>query len=122
MSLDDAYPDHIAVDETVIQLNDKRFRLYAAVDPHTNRLLYITLFPTRNQAITEMFLAELRDKHLVNDALFLVDSAPWSKPTLHRHSLDSQYEKHGNRNRSDVFFEIQNIEPTSSQTISVMLK
>jgi len=40
--LDDAYPDHIAVDETVIQLNDKRFRLYAAIDPRTNRMLHIS--------------------------------------------------------------------------------
>ena len=29
-------PDHVAVDETVIQLNDERYWLYAAVDPETN--------------------------------------------------------------------------------------
>jgi len=74
--LDGANPDHVAVDETVIPLNDERFWLYAAVDPDTNRLLHVKLSPTRNQAITEMFLAELREKHLVDDAVFLVDSAP----------------------------------------------
>lgn len=31
--LDGANPDHVTVDETVIQLNDERFWLYAAVDP-----------------------------------------------------------------------------------------
>lgn len=36
---DGANPDHVAVDETVIQLNDERFWLYAAVGPDTNRLL-----------------------------------------------------------------------------------
>ena len=30
--IDDADPDHVAVDETVIQLNDERYWLYAAVD------------------------------------------------------------------------------------------
>ena len=105
---DGADPDHVAVDETVIQLNDERFWLYAAVDPKTNRLLHVKLSPTRNQAITEMFLSELREKHLVDDALFLVDSAPWLQAALHRHGLDYRYEKHGNRNSVErVFREIK---------------
>ena len=45
-----------------------------------------------------MFLAELREKHLISDALFLVDSALWPQAALHRHGLDYRYEKHGNRN------------------------
>ena len=103
-----ADPDHVAVDETVIQLNDDRFWLYAAVDPKTNRLLHVKLSPTRNQAITEMFLTELREKHLVDDAVFLVDSAPWLQAALHRHGLDYRYEKHGNRNSVErVFREVK---------------
>lgn len=105
---DGANPDHVAVDETVIQLGDERFWLYAAVDPDTNRLLHVKLSPTRNQAITEMFLAELRDKHLVDDALFLVDSAPWLQAALDRHGLRFQYEHHGNRNSVErVFREVK---------------
>ncbi|MFC6727049.1 IS6 family transposase [Natronoarchaeum mannanilyticum] len=91
-------PDHVVVDETVIQLNDEQFWLYAAVDPETNRLLHVKLAPTRNQAITEMYLAELCEKHRVDDALFLVDSGPWLHAELHRHGLRFQYERHGNRN------------------------
>jgi transposase-like protein len=79
---DGADPDHVAIDETAIQLNVERFWLYAAVDPETNRLLHVKLSPTRNLAITEMFLAELREKHLVDDVLFLVDSAPWLQAAL----------------------------------------
>ncbi len=41
-----ADPDHVAVDETVIQLNDERFWLYAAVGSETNRLLHVKLSPT----------------------------------------------------------------------------
>ncbi len=100
---DDADPDHVAVDETVIQINDERFWLYAAVDPKANRLLHVKLSPTRNQAITEMFLAELREKHLIDDALFLADSAPWLQAALHRHGLDYRYEKH-NRNSVERVF------------------
>jgi putative transposase len=102
--LDGANPDHVAVDETVIQLNDERFWLYAAVDFDTNRLLHVKLSPTRNQAITEIFLAELREKHLVDDAVFLVDSAPWLQAALHRHGFDYRHEKHGNRNSVERVF------------------
>ena len=31
-------PDHVAVDETVIRLNDEQYWLYTAVDPETNRI------------------------------------------------------------------------------------
>lgn len=91
---DGADRDHVAVDETVIKLNDERFWLYAAADPDTNRLLHMTLFPARNPAITGF--AEFREKYLVDNVLrtphvlmyerddmclvnmlFLVGSAPW---------------------------------------------
>jgi transposase-like protein len=101
---DGADPDHVAVDETVIQLNDERYWLYAAVDSKTNHLLHVKLSPTRNQAMTEMFLSELREKHLVDDALFLVDSAPWLQAALHRHGLDYRCKKHGNRNAVERVF------------------
>ena len=42
-------PDHVAVDETVIRLNDEQYWLYAAVDPKTNELLHTTLEPTTNK-------------------------------------------------------------------------
>jgi putative transposase len=73
---DGADPDHVAVDEPVNQLNDERFLLSAAVDPATNRLLHVKLSQTRNHAIAEKFLAELRETPLVYDAVFLADSAP----------------------------------------------
>ena len=41
-------PDHVAVNETVIQLNDEQYWLYAAVDPETNELLHTALDPTTN--------------------------------------------------------------------------
>lgn len=54
-------PNHVAVDETVIQVNGQRYWLYAAVDPDTNHLLYVRLFPTRTTALTQLFLEELQE-------------------------------------------------------------
>jgi len=42
-------PDHVAVDETVIRLNDERYWLYAAVDPETNELLHTSLSRLQTQ-------------------------------------------------------------------------
>ena len=62
-------PDHVAVDETVIRLNDEQYWLYAAVDPATNELLHTQLEPTTNSVLAQQFLAQLREKHDVDDVL-----------------------------------------------------
>ncbi len=47
-------PDHVVVDETVIQLNDKRYWLYAAVDPESNELLHVGLEPTKKSSHSDV--------------------------------------------------------------------
>ncbi|MCG1001887.1 MULTISPECIES: IS6 family transposase [Halobacterium] len=101
-------PDHVAVDETVIRLNNEQYWLYAAVDPETNELLHTKLEPTRTNVIARSFFADLREKHDVDNAVFLVDGAPTLKDACQRHGLRFQYEKHGNRNAVErVFREIK---------------
>ncbi|WP_323677925.1 IS6 family transposase [Halorubellus sp. PRR65] len=101
-------PDHVAVDETVIRLNDEQYWLYAAVDPETNELLHTKLEPTRTNVLAHAFFTELREKHDVDDAVFLVDGATPLKDACTRHGLDFRYEKHGNRNSVErVFREVK---------------
>ena len=52
-------PNHVAIDETVIRINDQQFWLYAAADPETNDLLHLRLFSTTTTALPEIFLREL---------------------------------------------------------------
>ena len=85
-------PNHIAVDETVIQLDEQQYWMYAAVDPETNNLLHTKLEPTRNNVFADQFFAELRDKHDVNDATFLVDGAAPLQRACHKHDLNFRYE------------------------------
>jgi len=101
-------PDHVAVDETVIRLNDEQYWLYAAVDPDTNELLYTTLEPTTNSVLAQAFFTELHEKYDVEDAVVLIDGSHSLKDACRRHSLDFRYEKHGNRNSVErVFREIK---------------
>ena len=100
-------PNHVAVDETVIRINSQQYWLYAACDPETNQLLHVRLFPTTTTSATQIFLAELREKHSVESAVFLVDGAKHLQTALRRSGLRFRYEKHGNRNASErVFREI----------------
>jgi len=101
-------PDHIAVDETVIQLNDQQYWLYAAVDPETNDLLHTRLEPKTNNGLARSFLAELSEKHGVENAVFLIDGSKSLRDGCQRHGFTFRYEKHGDRNAVErVFREIK---------------
>ncbi|SFH58558.1 putative transposase [Halorubrum aquaticum] len=97
-------PNHVAIDETVIRINDQQFWLYAAADPETNDLLHLRLFSTTTTALTEMFLRELREKHEIESAVFLVDGAQHLQTALARAGLRFQTERHGNRNAIERIF------------------
>jgi putative transposase len=97
-------PNQVAIDETVIRVNDQQYWLYAAADPQTNELLHLRLFTTTTTALTEIFLRELRQKHEVETAVFLVDGAPHLQAALQRAGLRFQTERHGNRNAVERIF------------------
>ena len=92
------------LDETVIRINDQQYWLYAAADPKTNDLLHVRLFSTPTTALTEIFLRELRQKHDVETAIFLVDDAHHLQTALHRAGLRFRVCRHGNRNAVERIF------------------
>ena len=125
---DDASPDHVALDETVIRINGQQFWLYAAVDSDTNRFLHIRLFTTTTTALTQKFLRELREKHDIEDTVFLVDYAQHLASALRRAGLRFRTVRHGNRNAVErVFREVKrrtssfsnsfsHVQPTTAET------
>ena len=80
------------------RLNDERYWLYTAVDTDTNELLLRNLEPTRNKVIASSFFRELRQKHDVDDADFLIDGDHVLHYACQRHGLSFRYERHGDRN------------------------
>jgi putative transposase len=97
-------PTQIALDETVIRITDQQFWLYAAADSQSNELLHVRLFATTTTALTEIFLRELRQKHDIESAVFLVDGATHLQTALHRAGLRFQIRRHGNRNAVERIF------------------
>ncbi|OYR38099.1 IS6 family transposase, partial [Halorubrum sp. Hd13] len=58
-------------------------------------------------------------KHQVDDAIFLVDGAPWLQAACHRHGLRFQHVTHGNRNAVErVFREVKRRTNQFSNTFS----
>jgi len=101
-------PDQVAVDETVIWIDGEKYWLYAAVDPESNELLHTKLEPSRTNALAEIFFGELKQKHDVDDTVFLVDDATPLKEACRRHGLAFQYQRHGDRNSVErVFREVK---------------
>ena len=115
----DGAPNQIAVDETVIRINNERHWLYAAVDPETNEFLHVRLFQTGTTQLTVLFLRELREKQQVKQATFLVDGAHHLNAALDRLGLRFQMRRHGNRNSVErVFREIKRRTSSFSNTFS----
>ena len=82
-----AAPDHIVVNKAVIQVNNERRWLYAAVDPETNKFLHVRLFPAKTTQLTVLFLRELQQRVSVTQATILVDNAHHLKAALSRLGL-----------------------------------
>ncbi len=63
-----------------------------------NKFLHIRLFTTTTTELTQKFLRELRAKHDVYEAVFLVDHAHHLSAALNRAGLRFQTIRHRNRN------------------------
>ena len=97
-------PDQVAVDETVIRLNGEQYWLYAAVNPETNDLLHTQLEPTTNSVLSQQFLRQLREKHDVENAEFLIDGSASLNDACSRLGLDYRAGRHGDRNSAECVF------------------
>ncbi|WP_430506587.1 IS6 family transposase [Haloparvum sp. PAK95] len=101
-------PDHVALDQKMIQVNNDRYWLYAAVNPLTNRILHIRLFQTYSIYLTQQFLRELAEKHDVSDAVFLIDDARELESGLRNEGFEYRIEIDGLRNQIErVFREVE---------------
>jgi transposase-like protein len=89
--------DQLAVDEKMIRLEDQDHWLYGAVDPRTNEILHVSLFPTTAKQTTRWFLDELHRRYQLDDVLVLVDDADYLDPVLGEDGYRFQVISHGNR-------------------------
>jgi putative transposase len=105
-----ATPDRVAVDEKQIQIaEEENVWLYAAIDVDEKVILHAHLSPRRGTKPATRFLRELKTRHNVEDAEFLVDGMGYLT-ALARTDLD------GDLNYSD-----RNIVEKLFQTVSMRI-
>jgi len=79
-----------------------------AVDPETNELLHVRLFPTTTKQTTRWFLAEFHHRYRLDGVEFLVDDADYLVEVLKEDGYRFQMIAHGNRNAIErVFWEVE---------------
>ncbi len=79
----------VAIDETVVKANKKRYYIYAAIDVERNELILMRVYTTRNYLTTKSFIKEVLEC-CENKPRFVVDKAPWLIDALK--SLNLEYE------------------------------
>ena len=100
--------DQVAVDEKMIRVNGKEHWLYGAVDPETNEIFHLSLFPLTTKQTTRWFLTEVHRRCQLDDPEFLVDGASYLGTVLDEDGYRFQVMSNGNRNAIErVFCEIE---------------
>ncbi|GAB7011482.1 IS6 family transposase [Halorubrum trueperi] len=89
--------DQLAVDEKMIRLHGQQFWLYVAVDPYTNEILHVSLYPTATKQTMRWFLIELHQRYQLNNIEFLVNDADYLGPVLAEDGYRFQVIQHGKR-------------------------
>jgi len=81
----------IAIDETVVKANGKKYYVYAAIDVERNELILMRVYPSRNYLTTKLFISEVL-KYCENKPKFVVDKAPWLIKALENLGLDFEHQ------------------------------
>jgi putative transposase len=91
----------------MIRPHGKEFWLYGAVDPETNEIIALRLYPTTNE-VTTRFLDQLHHRCNLAGTTILVDNAAYLTGVLADDGYRFRYGPDGNRNAIErVFREIE---------------
>ena len=82
----------IAIDETVVKANKKKFYTFSAIGVERNELVLMRVYTTRNILTARSFIRKVL-KYCENEPKFLIDKAPWLKRAIESLGLDFNHEK-----------------------------
>jgi transposase-like protein len=92
----------------VIRVNGDDHWLYGTVNPETNEILHLWLFPTTTKQTTRWFLAELHRRYQLDHVEFLVDDDNYLMNVLEEDGYLFQMISYGNRNAIEhIFWEMK---------------
>ena len=80
----------IAIDETVVKANRKKYYVFSALDIERNELILMRVYTARNYLTAKSFVKEVLN-YSENKPKFVVDKAPWLRRALE--SLGLKFEQ-----------------------------
>ncbi len=83
--------DLIAIDETIVKANKKKFYVFSAIDVERNELILMRVYTTRNYLTAKSFIKEVLN-YCENKPKFIVDKAPWLRRALKSLGLEFKHE------------------------------
>ena len=81
----------IAIDETVVKANKKKFYVFAAIDVERNELILMRVYTTRNYLTAKSFIKEVLN-YCENKPKFIIDKAPWLRRAVESLGLELEHE------------------------------
>jgi len=81
----------IALDETVVKANKKRYYVYSAADVERNELILMRVYTARNYLTAISFIGEVLN-YCENKPKFVIDRAPWLKRALECLGLEFEHQ------------------------------
>ncbi|MDK2782043.1 MAG: putative transposase [Archaeoglobi archaeon] len=81
----------VAIDETIVKANKKKYYVYSAVDVERNELILMRVYTTRNYLTTKSFIKEVLN-YCENKPKFIVDKAPWLVDALKSLGLEFEHQ------------------------------
>ena len=94
----------VAIDETVVKVNGRRWYVWVAIDAETKELITFHVSKGRNWLEALMFLKKLKRMCLGKLPLVLVDKGPWYRDVLHRLGFEYLHQTFCMRGYVERFF------------------
>jgi putative transposase len=83
--------DLVAIDETVVKANGKKFYVFSAVDVERNELILMRVYTTRNILTAKSFVREVLN-YCENEPKFVIDKAPWLRRAIESLGLEFEHQ------------------------------
>ena len=114
---------HIAIDETVIKANGKKYWIFCALDLEKRKIISLKPFPSRDYLSVLRFILEVKDKCINKDFVVITDRLPAYKLACNRLGINHVNETFGKRSLVEsVFSSLKQVSKRFFNNVNVVFK
>jgi len=103
-SVNREYRKAVAIDETVVKANGKKYWIYCAIDIEKRKIISLRAFSSRDYLSTLRFLIEVKDRCKNKDFVIITDRLPCYRIACKRLGINHRNETFGRRSIVESVF------------------